>query len=127
MRDDRKLVVVTGGLTKPVVRIYTAAGQAMAAFAWDHGRIAAMGWTAEEDLLILEDSGEVWACELVHHVVHCTRVALMDGSRMWQTGRCMRQPAMLRSLCVLRAVNMFYKADTARQQYHPRAGCGYVL
>ena len=59
VRDDRKLVVVTGGLTKPVVRIYTAAGQAMAAFVWDHGRIAALGWTSEEDLLILEDSGEV--------------------------------------------------------------------
>lgn len=85
VRDDRKLVVVTGGLTKPVVRIYTAAGHAMAAFVWDHGRIAAMGWTSEEDLLILEDSGEVCHCILCGttcavHCLHllCTRSACMQ-------------------------------------------------
>ena len=59
VRDDRKLVVVTGGMTKPVVKIYTAAGAPLAAFMWDHGRVAAMRCTSEEDLLIVEDSGEV--------------------------------------------------------------------
>ncbi len=59
VRDDRKLVVVSGGITKPVVRIFTAAGETLAAFMWDHGRVAGMGWTNEEDLLIVEDGGEV--------------------------------------------------------------------
>ena len=59
VRDDRKLVVVTGGMTKPVVKIYTAAGAPLAASVWDHGRVVAMGWTSEEDLLIVEDNGQV--------------------------------------------------------------------
>ena len=59
VRDDRKLVVVQGATTKPVVRIFTAAGEALAAFVWDHGRIAGMGWSNQEDLLIVDDHGEV--------------------------------------------------------------------
>ena len=59
VRDDRKLVVIQGATTKPVVRIFTAAGEALAAFMWDHGRIAGMGWSNQEDLLIVEDHGEV--------------------------------------------------------------------
>ncbi|KAK9907253.1 hypothetical protein WJX75_000093 [Coccomyxa subellipsoidea] len=59
VRDDRKLVVVSGGITKPVVRIFTAAGETLAAFVWDHGRVAGLGWTNEEDLLIVENGGEV--------------------------------------------------------------------
>ena len=59
VRDDRKLVVVQGATTKPVVRIFTAAGEALAAFVWDHGRIACMGWSNQEDLLIVDEHGEV--------------------------------------------------------------------
>ena len=59
VRDDKKLVVVQGATTKPVVRIFTAAGEALAAFVWDHGRIAGMGWSNQEDLLIVDDHGEV--------------------------------------------------------------------
>ena len=59
VRDDRKLVVIQGATTKPVVRIFTAAGQALAAFMWDHGRIVGMGWSNQEDLLIVEEKGEV--------------------------------------------------------------------
>lgn len=59
VRDDRKLVVIQGATTKPVVRIFTAAGEALAAFVWDHGRIVGMGWSNQEDLLIIEDKGEV--------------------------------------------------------------------
>jgi hypothetical protein len=59
VREDSKLVVISGGVTKPVVRIFNAAGTPLAAFMWDLGRIAGMGWTNEEDLLIVEDIGEV--------------------------------------------------------------------
>ncbi|KAK9823042.1 hypothetical protein WJX81_002597 [Elliptochloris bilobata] len=59
VRDDRKIVLVTGGATKPVVTTYTAAGVRLGAFVWERGRIMGMGWTSEEDLMLLEQSGEV--------------------------------------------------------------------
>ena len=59
VRDDRKLVVIQGAATKPVVRVFTAAGQALAAFMWDRGRVVGMGWSNQEDLLIVEDTGQV--------------------------------------------------------------------
>ena len=59
VRDDRKLVVIQGAATKPIVRVFTAAGQALAAFMWDRGRIVGMGWSNQEDLLIVEDTGQV--------------------------------------------------------------------
>ena len=59
VRDDRKLVVIQGAATKPVVRVFTAAGQALAAFMWDRGRVVGMGWSSQEDLLIVEDTGQV--------------------------------------------------------------------
>ena len=59
VRDDRKLVVIQGAATKPVVRVFTAAGQALAAFMWDRGRVVGMGWSNQEDLLIAEDTGQV--------------------------------------------------------------------
>ena len=65
VRDDRKIVLVTGGSTKPVVTTHTAAGVKLGAFTWEKGRIMGMGWTSEEDLMLLEQSGEVCAaCSL---------------------------------------------------------------
>ena len=64
VRDDRKLVVVQGAATKPVVRVFTAAGRALAAFMWDRGRVAGMGWSNQEDLLIVEDTGQVFCTAL---------------------------------------------------------------
>ncbi len=59
IRDDRKMVLVSGGITQPLVKIYTSAGVQQAVFIWDKGRIEAMGWTSEEDLMIVEQTGEV--------------------------------------------------------------------
>ena len=53
------MVLVSGGITQPLVKIYTAAGVQQAVFIWDKGRIEAMGWTSEEDLMIVEQTGEV--------------------------------------------------------------------
>ena len=58
VRDDRKIVPVTGGATKPVVTTYTAAGVRLGAFVWERSRIMGMAWTSEEDLMLLEQSGE---------------------------------------------------------------------
>ncbi|KAA6418805.1 MAG: vacuolar sorting-associated 16 protein [Trebouxia sp. A1-2] len=59
IRDDRKMVLVSGGITQPLVKIYTSAGVQQAVFIWDKGSIEAMGWTSEEDLMIVEQTGEV--------------------------------------------------------------------
>lgn len=62
IRDDRKMVLVSGGITQPLVKIYNSAGTQLAVFIWDKGRIEAMGWTSAEDLMIVEQTGEVSAC-----------------------------------------------------------------
>ena len=53
------MVLVSGSITQPLVKIYTSAGVQQAVFIWDKGRIEAMGWTSEEDLMIVEQNGEV--------------------------------------------------------------------
>lgn len=42
-----------------MLRCCAAAGRPLAAVAWEHGRIAAMGWSAAHELLVLQGSGEV--------------------------------------------------------------------
>uniref|UniRef100_A0A061RIB2 Protein VACUOLELESS1 n=1 Tax=Tetraselmis sp. GSL018 TaxID=582737 RepID=A0A061RIB2_9CHLO len=60
VRDDSKIVLLTPGHTMhTVVRIYTAAGRQMGAFVWERGRIAAMGWSSEEELMVVERDGSV--------------------------------------------------------------------
>lgn len=59
IRDDRKMVLVSGGITQPLVKIYSSAGTQLAVFIWDKGRIEDMGWSNGEDLMIMEQTGEV--------------------------------------------------------------------
>ena len=59
IRDDRKMVLVSGGITQPLLKMYTAAGVQLGVAVWDKGRIEAMGWTNEEELMIVEQTGEV--------------------------------------------------------------------
>ena len=53
------MVVVSGAITQPLVKVYPAAGVQLGAFVWDKGRAEAMGWTSKEDLMIVEQTGEV--------------------------------------------------------------------
>ena len=59
IRDDRKMVLVSGGITQPLLKMYTAAGVQLGVTVWDKGRIEAMGWTNEEELMVVEQTGEV--------------------------------------------------------------------
>lgn len=59
VRDERKMVLVSGGTTQPLVKIYNSAGSQLGYFLWDKGRIEAMGWTNAETLMIVEQTGEV--------------------------------------------------------------------
>ena len=62
IRDDRQMVAVSGGMTQPVMRVYTAAGTLMSAFVWDKGPIVAMEWTDSEDLMVVQPDGQVGDC-----------------------------------------------------------------
>lgn len=59
MRDDRKVVLYVGSLTKPDIHIFTPAGAALGRVLWDKGRIMAMGWSPAEQLLVVDDRGQV--------------------------------------------------------------------
>lgn len=54
------MVLISGGITQPLVKIYNSAGTQLAVFIWDKGRIEALGWTSAEDLMIVEQTGEVY-------------------------------------------------------------------
>lgn len=54
-------MLVTGGTTQPVVKVFTSAGKVLGAFVWDKGRILGFAWTAELELVIVEATGEVRA------------------------------------------------------------------
>lgn len=62
IRDDRQMVAVSGGMTQPVLRVYTAAGTLLSAFVWDKGPIVAMDWTDSEDLMVVQPDGQVGDC-----------------------------------------------------------------
>ena len=62
IRDDRQMVAVSGGMTQPVMRVYTAAGTLLSAFVWDKGPIVAMDWTDSEDLMVVQPDGQVGDC-----------------------------------------------------------------
>jgi hypothetical protein len=44
---------------KPTIAIHNAAGQPLASITWDHGSIVGLGWTGEENLVVVETTGQV--------------------------------------------------------------------
>ena len=58
VRDERKIVRVTGGVTQPVIQIFSCAGSPLGAFVWDAGRLAAFAWTGSQRLLTLDAQGQ---------------------------------------------------------------------
>ena len=42
-----------------VVQIYSAAGKLQGAAVWGGGRVAGMGWTEGEELMVMDDCGKV--------------------------------------------------------------------
>lgn len=59
VRDSRKTVLVRGGPIQPTVRIFNCAGNESARFIWNGGTIVGMGWTANEQLLLVDTVGEI--------------------------------------------------------------------
>lgn len=79
VRDDRKIVSVAGGATRPAVRVATASGRELASMLWTGGRIVAWGWSDDVELCVMDDSGEVrTAVSLVspHLAITCTHTSM---------------------------------------------------
>ncbi|KIY95564.1 Vacuolar protein sorting-associated protein 16 [Monoraphidium neglectum] len=54
------MVAVRGaGLGRPVVRLFSAAGVETGSFLWEKGGMAGWGWSAEQELVIVEATGKV--------------------------------------------------------------------
>lgn len=66
-RDERQMVVVTGASMKPSISVSNALGSPVCSIPWDHALIAGLGWTRDEDLLVVSKTGEV-AAPFIHAV-----------------------------------------------------------
>ncbi|GLH07116.1 Vacuolar protein sorting-associated protein 16 homolog [Gryllus bimaculatus] len=58
VRDRKKFVQVQGS-GKPVISLYSAAGQHLASIVWSGTTLVALGWSASEELLCIQDDGSV--------------------------------------------------------------------
>ncbi|XP_046392085.1 vacuolar protein sorting-associated protein 16 homolog [Ischnura elegans] len=56
---DRRQIVKVHGVGKPKVAIYSASGVLLGGFVWSGGQLLQMGWTTEEELLCVQDDGQV--------------------------------------------------------------------
>jgi hypothetical protein len=61
-RDERKIVLYVGAMTKPDIQLFTAAGLPLGHVPWDKGRIVTAAWTMHDQLLVVDEHGQV--CKL---------------------------------------------------------------
>jgi hypothetical protein len=61
MRDESALTVVRSGAPggRPVVRIFSCAGQLLGSFLWEGGKLAGWGWSSELELVMVDVAGKV--------------------------------------------------------------------
>ncbi|KAJ8307571.1 hypothetical protein KUTeg_015655 [Tegillarca granosa] len=62
-KDDSKTARVQVS-TKPVITIYTAAGQQVSQIRWNSGQVIKMGWSHMEDIMFIQDDGVVLVYDL---------------------------------------------------------------
>lgn len=60
VRDDTKLVLYVGAAARPDIQLFSAAGVPLGRVLWEpRSRVAAAGWTAAEQLLVVDDAAQV--------------------------------------------------------------------
>ncbi|XP_066599627.1 vacuolar protein sorting-associated protein 16 homolog [Prorops nasuta] len=57
-RNPKKLVKIQG-TNKPIVLLYSSSGKLTAKFQWSSGQLVKLGWSIREDLLCVQDDGNV--------------------------------------------------------------------
>eukprot|EP00911_Craspedida_sp_UC1_P002587 UC1_evm5s1915 len=58
-RDRTQMLEVRGKAGRPTVQIYSPAGALLTTIPWEGGGIVALGWTAAEQVVVLQDDGTV--------------------------------------------------------------------
>ncbi|CAD7696036.1 unnamed protein product [Ostreobium quekettii] len=61
VRDNRKMVLLRGATAPPLVRIFNCAGHEMGRFMWSGTQVVSMGWSQEQELLLVDPKGQVRA------------------------------------------------------------------
>nr|XP_032800967.1 vacuolar protein sorting-associated protein 16 homolog isoform X4 [Petromyzon marinus] len=54
MKDDQEKLSV-----RPTVTIYSCSGSILSSFKWKSGRVLALGWTHREELMVVQEDGQV--------------------------------------------------------------------
>lgn len=60
MRDNTKMIALgrsAPSFAKAEIRVYSASGDGLLLFSWNHGRIIRFGWTHDERLVVLNEEG----------------------------------------------------------------------
>eukprot|EP00118_Oscarella_pearsei_P006071 m.27723 g.27723 ORF g.27723 m.27723 type:complete len:837 (+) comp30298_c0_seq2:46-2556(+) len=65
VRDDKKILRVKSGSLKPMVYIYSASGDRISSIKWDGGSVVQLGWSHDEELIIVVEDGSV-----LHYDIH---------------------------------------------------------
>ncbi|XP_077297658.1 vacuolar protein sorting 16 [Arctopsyche grandis] len=63
IRDKKQLVRVIGQ-SKPVIHIYNCAGKHMSNIVWNNGNLVHIGWSDGEQLLCIQDSGDIFVYDM---------------------------------------------------------------
>ncbi|RZF45723.1 hypothetical protein LSTR_LSTR005018 [Laodelphax striatellus] len=73
MRDPSKIVKVqsTG---KPVISIYSSSGCLISSFKWNSGHLVKIGWSSIEELLCIQDDGNVLIYDMFSNYQHTFRM-----------------------------------------------------
>ncbi|PRP78635.1 hypothetical protein PROFUN_13509 [Planoprotostelium fungivorum] len=93
-REDRKIVKASGAETdlRPRIDIYTQAGKRISYIVWNKTKIAGMGWTDDEKLIIVEATGTVYVYslrgkeELQFSLGQMARDSGVMEAKIWGTG-----------------------------------------
>lgn len=69
IRDDKKLTQLTDEHLKPKLRIFTSSGKKLAEIEWNDRKVAGMGWSDQEQLVIVFEDGNVIVYDIYGHLV----------------------------------------------------------
>lgn len=68
---------------RPSISVFNALGSPLCTIPWDQALIAGLGWTQDEDLLVISKTGEVALPSMHRFVSSCLRIS-SEGMSMGQ-------------------------------------------
>ncbi|RUS17640.1 Vps16, N-terminal region-domain-containing protein, partial [Endogone sp. FLAS-F59071] len=89
IRDDKKVMLLGKQQpVKPTIYLYTSAGKLMEQLPWSKGRIVGMGWTDQEQLIVVLEDGNVWMYNIYGEYKQFSlgEAATVIDCQIWGTG-----------------------------------------